>query len=89
MVASGKHNITDSKKDFTKVSFKPDLSKFKMTHLNKDIISLMTRRVYDIAGCTRGVAVYLNGNKLPVSIYLFIYCTVFHSESFGLLNIHN
>ena len=35
--------------------------------LNKDIVSLMTRRAYDIAGCTKGVSVYLNGNKLPVS----------------------
>ena len=58
---------TASKKDFTHVTFKPDLGKFKMSHLNKDIVSLMTRRAYDIAGCTKGVSVYLNGNKLPVS----------------------
>lgn len=66
MGTAGKSSITASKKDFTKVSFKPDLAKFKMTHLDKDIVSLMTRRAYDIAGCTRGVAVYLNGEKLSV-----------------------
>lgn len=64
---AGKNTVTASKKDFTHVTFKPDLGKFKMSHLNKDIVSLMTRRAYDIAGCTKGVSVYLNGNKLPVS----------------------
>ena len=48
------------------VSFKPDLAKFKMTHLDTDTVSLMTRRAYDIAGCTKGVTVHLNGAKLPV-----------------------
>ena len=48
------------------VSFKPDLAKFKMTHLDADIVGLMTRRAYDMAGCTKGVTVYLNGTKLPV-----------------------
>ena len=48
------------------MSFKPDLAKFKMTHLDADTVALMTRRAYDIAGCTKGVAVYLNGSRLPV-----------------------
>ena len=48
------------------MSFKPDLAKFKMTHLDTDAVSLMTRRAYDIAGCIKGVAVHLNGTKIPV-----------------------
>lgn len=52
---------------FVQVSFKPDLVKFKMTHLDADTVALMTRRAYDIAGCIKGVNVFLNGNKLPVS----------------------
>ncbi|XP_054716162.1 DNA topoisomerase 2-alpha-like [Uloborus diversus] len=52
--------------DYTCVTFYPDLSKFKMTELEKDIVSLMTRRAYDIAGCTKGVKVYLNDKRLPV-----------------------
>ena len=67
MGTTGKVSITSSKSDYTMVSFKPDLSKFKMTHLDKDTVGLMTRRAYDIAGCTRGVGVTLNGKKLPVS----------------------
>ena len=67
MGATGKATINSSKSDYTKVVFKPDLAKFKMTHLDRDTVALMTRRAYDIAGCTKGVTVYLNGEKLPVS----------------------
>ena len=54
--------------DFTEVTFNPDLEKFKMETLDKDIVALLTRRAYDIAGTTKGVRVILNGNKLPVSL---------------------
>lgn len=53
--------------DYTKITFSPDLSKFKMESLDNDIVSLMTRRAYDVAASTRGVKVFLNGKKLPVS----------------------
>ncbi|XP_048848792.1 DNA topoisomerase 2-beta isoform X2 [Brienomyrus brachyistius] len=53
--------------DFTCVTFQPDLSKFKMEKLDKDIVALLTRRAYDVAGSCRGVKVLLNGKKLPVN----------------------
>ncbi|XP_042362205.1 DNA topoisomerase 2-beta isoform X1 [Plectropomus leopardus] len=53
--------------DFTCVTFQPDLSKFKMEKLDKDIVALLTRRAYDVAGCCKGVKVTLNGKKLPVN----------------------
>lgn len=56
--------------DYTKVTFSPDLTKFRMTTLDKDIVDLMSRRAYDIAASTRGVKVYLNGKLLPVSFGL-------------------
>uniref|UniRef100_A0A8C9LDZ3 DNA topoisomerase 2 n=1 Tax=Pavo cristatus TaxID=9049 RepID=A0A8C9LDZ3_PAVCR len=52
--------------DYTCVTFQPDLSKFKMTTLDKDIVALMSRRAYDIAGSTKDVKVFLNGKRLPV-----------------------
>lgn len=55
--------------DYTKVTFSPDLSKFKMTHLDKDIVDLMCRRAYDVAASTRGVTVVLNGKRLPVKSF--------------------
>uniref|UniRef100_A0A3Q1HQJ7 DNA topoisomerase 2 n=1 Tax=Acanthochromis polyacanthus TaxID=80966 RepID=A0A3Q1HQJ7_9TELE len=53
--------------EYTCITFKPDLAKFKMSVLDKDTVALMTRRAYDIAGSTKGVRVYFNGKKLPVT----------------------
>ncbi|KAI6196057.1 DNA topoisomerase 2 [Aphelenchoides besseyi] len=51
--------------DFTKITFVPDLQRFKMTELDDDIIALMSRRAFDVAGSVKGIKVYLNGKKLP------------------------
>uniref|UniRef100_A0A8C0P5P7 DNA topoisomerase 2 n=1 Tax=Canis lupus familiaris TaxID=9615 RepID=A0A8C0P5P7_CANLF len=51
--------------DYTCITFQPDLSKFKMEKLDKDIVALMTRRAYDLAGSCKGVKVMFNGKKLP------------------------
>ncbi|XP_040186944.1 DNA topoisomerase 2-alpha isoform X2 [Rana temporaria] len=53
--------------DYTCITFQPDLSKFSMQILDKDIVALMGRRAYDIAGSSKGVKVFLNGKKLPVT----------------------
>lgn len=74
MGKSSDPNIKEVKtSDFTKVTFSPDLAKFRMTQLDKDIVDLMSRRAYDVAASTRGVKVYLNGKMLPVSACSFIF----------------
>lgn len=60
--------------DFTCVTFQPDLAKFNMEKLDKDIVALLTRRAYDVAGSCRGVKVLLNGKKLPVSHLSHFFC---------------
>jgi DNA topoisomerase-2 len=68
MTKDGEAEVTKAKgEDFTKVTFRPDLAKFKMTELDDDIIALMSRRAFDIAGTSKGVSVFLNGKKIPVS----------------------
>ncbi|KAH8319193.1 hypothetical protein KR067_013387 [Drosophila pandora] len=52
--------------DFTRITFSPDLAKFKMEKLEEDIVALMSRRAFDVAASTKGVAVFLNGTKLTV-----------------------
>lgn len=66
--------------DFTCVTFQPDLAKFKMDKLDKDIVALLTRRAYDVAGSCKGVKVSLNGKKLPVSLSqcIFLSRSLFH-----------
>ena len=65
--------ITENKdlKDYTCISFKPDLKRFGMEALDDDIISLMTKRVYDMAGCTPAtVKVRLNDKAIDIKNFL-------------------
>ncbi|XP_023932528.1 LOW QUALITY PROTEIN: DNA topoisomerase 2-alpha-like [Lingula anatina] len=55
--------------DYTCITFEPDLAKFKMDSLDKDIVDLFSRRAYDIAASTKGVKVFLNGKKLPINSF--------------------
>lgn len=55
--------------EYTCITFRPDLAKFKMSILDKDTVALMTRRAYDIAGSSKGVRVFFNGKRLPVSYH--------------------
>uniref|UniRef100_A0A182K2H0 DNA topoisomerase 2 n=1 Tax=Anopheles christyi TaxID=43041 RepID=A0A182K2H0_9DIPT len=55
--------------DYTKITFSPDLSKFKMEKLDDDIVGLLSRRAYDVAASTRGITVYLNGQRVPVKTF--------------------
>ncbi|KAK4770618.1 hypothetical protein SAY87_031150 [Trapa incisa] len=56
--------------NWTKVSFKPDLFKFKMSHLEDDVVALMKKRVVDMAGCLgKTVKVELNGKRVPVKTF--------------------
>lgn len=38
------------KGDFTKITFKPDLARFGMHTLEPDLVALLSKRVYDMAG---------------------------------------
>lgn len=55
--------------DYTRVTFSPDLPKFKMTTLDSDTVALLSKRAFDVAASTRGVKVYLNGKLLPIKTF--------------------
>ena len=70
MSKAHKAKVTSAKKeDFTQVTFKPDLSKFKMEALDKDIVALFSRRAFDVAATCKDVKVFLNGDRLPVTCF--------------------
>ncbi|KAM7265027.1 hypothetical protein ACFE04_002710 [Oxalis oulophora] len=72
MSKKGKPSITKCKEgeNWTKVTFQPDLAKFKMTHLEDDVVALMRKRVFDMAGCLgKTVKVDLNGNRIPIKSF--------------------
>lgn len=70
MASKGEPKITptqDGDRDFTRVTFSPELARFNMETLEDDTVQLLTRRVYDIAGSSSGVKVYLNGKRIPIN----------------------
>lgn len=53
--------------DFTKITFWPDLKRFNLSKLDEDIVALMKKRVYDIAGITpQSVKVFLNNEEIKI-----------------------
>lgn len=59
-----------TKGSYTCVTFYPDLERFSMTCLDQDIIDLMTKRAYDIAGCLgKKVKVLLNDYEIPIKSF--------------------
>lgn len=55
-----------NKNSYTKITFNPDLKRFNMETLEKDIVSIMKRRVYDINGSVRDIKVTLNKENLKI-----------------------
>lgn len=71
MTSHGEAEISGySGKDYTTVTFYPEFSRFKMDAFDDDILSLMRKRVYDMAGLLPSVAVSLNDRKLPINSFL-------------------
>ncbi|XP_015693952.2 DNA topoisomerase 2-like [Oryza brachyantha] len=61
--------ISDCKKgeNWTRITFKPDLAKFNLTHFERDVIALMRKRVFDVAAMLgETVHVVLDGQRLPL-----------------------
>ncbi|CAG8519635.1 3464_t:CDS:2, partial [Gigaspora rosea] len=54
------------KEEYTEITFKPDLAKFGLTELTDDIIALLKKRVFDMAGCSKNVKVFLNDERLKI-----------------------
>lgn len=68
--AEPKITTCKASENWTKVTFKPDLAKFNMTHLEDDVVALMSKRVMDVAGCLgKGVKVELNSQRLPIKSF--------------------
>ena len=66
--------------NWTMITFRPDLTKFHMTHLDDDIMALMRKRVVDMVGFLgMTVRVMFNGQRIwcerfPNSVYPYL-CT--------------
>jgi len=67
----GKAKIASNKsgKEYTHITFKPDLKRFGMETLDADFEAVVKRRVYDLAGCVKGVKVDLNGERIKIKSF--------------------
>uniref|UniRef100_A0A0N5C8G5 DNA topoisomerase 2 n=1 Tax=Strongyloides papillosus TaxID=174720 RepID=A0A0N5C8G5_STREA len=53
--------------DYTEVSFIPDLSRFNMKSINNEVINILRKRAFDVAGTCDGIKVSFNGDLINVS----------------------
>eukprot|EP00742_Colponemidia_sp_Colp-10_P011597 GILJ01012914.1.p1 GENE.GILJ01012914.1~~GILJ01012914.1.p1 ORF type:complete len:1203 (+),score=201.00 GILJ01012914.1:257-3610(+) len=56
----------ESDADFTRITFFPDFDRFQMKGFDEDILGIIRKRVYDLAGCNKGLEVVLNGTTVPI-----------------------
>ncbi|KAG0265402.1 DNA topoisomerase 2 [Mortierella polycephala] len=68
MSVTGKPRITPMKKgeEFTRISFRPDFTRFSMECIDADLEALLKKRTYDMAGCVKGIKVFLNGERIKI-----------------------
>ena len=66
MTRKDKPKLTSYKsKPYTKITYKPEYSRFKSEGLTQDMMTIMEKRAYDIAAYTdTGLNVYFNGKKI-------------------------
>jgi DNA topoisomerase-2 len=71
MSVKGEPKITSNSKgdQYTKITFKPDLAKFGLERIDDDFYALFVKRVYDLAGCVRGIKVYLNDERIKIKSF--------------------
>ena len=71
MTVIAKPTITkSSEKPYTKITWTTDFKRFNIRGFTEDMISLMIRRVYDIAGITdKKLQVYFNDEKIPIKSF--------------------
>jgi len=67
------------KNGYTKITFVPDFIRFKQTGLTIDMISLIKKRTYDLAGTTLRCNVFYNGFKVDVKDFKS-YIGLYHFE---------
>jgi DNA gyrase/topoisomerase IV subunit B len=62
--------ISDNRKEFTRITFMPDLKRFQMDKFDDDLVVLFKRRAYDVVIST-SCKVTLNGKRILVRLLFF------------------
>lgn len=79
-VTSAKITSNPKGEEYTRITFRPDLQRFHMDSIDDDTLSLLQRRVYDMAGTMKtvnaegkkhgkDVKVFLNGERISIKSF--------------------
>jgi DNA topoisomerase-2 len=80
MSVVSKPKIKKSKKNFTRITILPDYERFSMTEIDNDTMSVLVKRVLDIAVYNPTVNVYFNDKLIPIKNFRD-YVKLFVSEN--------
>lgn len=61
----GKPKLSASKKQYTKITFYPDLTRFEISSIDQEIESILIKRCIDVSVYCNKVKVYYNNNLIP------------------------
>lgn len=79
-----KAKIKTSNKNYTNISYTPDLEKFGLNSINEEHFKIIQKRVYDIAACNTSIKVYFNNKLINIKSfedYVKMYTTNYFYES--------
>jgi len=62
----GRPSISETNRNYTKVKYWPDWEKFEMTELDDDTLSILLKRIIDVAAYCPAVQVSYNGKVIPI-----------------------
>lgn len=88
MKKHSKEKITSTSKHFTRITYKPELSRFGMKEISDDDIRIMEKRVYEIAGCNPNLTIYFQGKKVMINSFKD-YCNMYLDENNPLMYTEN
>lgn len=56
-----------SENNYIRVTLYPDFAKFGISGFDQEFLSLIHRRVWDLAGCNEGLKVFLNSKRVAIT----------------------
>jgi DNA topoisomerase-2 len=81
-----KHSMAQIKntiQHYTRITYTPELSRFGMDKIGDDVLKLIEKRVYEIAGCNPNLNIFYNGKKIQINSFQD-YCKMYIEDD-GLL----
>lgn len=79
-----------SKETYVEVAFQPDLKLFGMSELEEDIVSLMMKRVYDMAGIFGDrLKVFLNDTRIKIASFMKYIDLYFPEQDASIVKVYD